>query len=69
MIFTVIGYYESDGQKYLGHIEATSGEHSLQIVSALHPDQNIMVCAVIEGRHVDTIISEYVDDLSELGVD
>jgi hypothetical protein len=65
MIFTVIGHYTNNGLKYLGHHETATVEAALLRLHELYPDESITVSAVIEGRVVDAMEGEYVEDTSD----
>lgn len=47
--YTVIGYYESNGQIFAHHVEADSIMGAFAVVAAMHSDA-VMVCA-LGGEH------------------
>lgn len=63
--YTVIGHFELTGLKYLGHIEASSVEDALKHVAETYPDDSLCIAAIIEGRHLDAMEGEYVEDTND----
>lgn len=54
--FSVIGYYEENGQTFLDHVDATNGRVAMSVCASDRPDSTI-VCAleghVSEGAGID----------------
>lgn len=65
MIYTVIGHYTNNGLKYLGHHDTPNVEAALLRVHEHYPDESITVSAVIEGRVVDCMDGDYVEDTDD----
>ena len=53
MIYTVIGYYESDGQTFADHINAANTFDAISLVSASASRlaTDLVIVGAIEGEH------------------
>lgn len=64
--YTVIGYYDATGLRYVGHhSECESASAAIQRVADVYPDENICVVAVLAGEHKDLQEGDYVEDTDD----
>jgi hypothetical protein len=64
--YTVIGYYDDTGLRYVGHhSECESASAAIQRVAEVYPDENICVVAVLAGEHKDLQEGDYVEDTDD----
>lgn len=64
--YTVIGYYDDTGLRYVGHhSECESASAAIQRVAEVYLDENICVVAVLAGEHKDLQEGDYVEDTDD----
>ena len=64
--YTVIGFYDDTGLRFVCHREAESAAAAIGQVAETYPDDNISVCAVIAGEHNDVMQGDYLEDTDDL---
>jgi hypothetical protein len=64
--YTVIGFYDDTGLRFVSHREAESAAAAIGQVAETYPDDNISVCAVIAGEHNDLMEGDYLEDTDDL---
>ncbi len=64
--YTVIGFYDDSGLRFVCHREAESAAAAIGLVAESYPDDNISVCAVIAGEHNDVMQGDYLEDTDDL---
>lgn len=57
--YTVVGYYEDTGLRYLGHLEAPDWVQACELCSAL--DDTLVIVEVFEGHLAGLTEGKYVD--------
>lgn len=66
-VFTVIGFYDDSGLRYVGHhSDCESAEDAIQRVADIYPDENICVAAVLAGELKDLMSGDYLEDTEDL---
>ncbi len=64
--YTVIGYYDDTGLRYVGHhSECESAAAAIQRVADVYPDENICIVSVLAGEHKDLQDGDYVEDTDD----
>jgi len=63
--YTVIGFYDDTGLRFVCHREAESAAAAIGQVAESYPDDNISVCAVIAGEHNDLMEGDYLEDTDD----
>lgn len=64
--YTVIGYYDDTGLRYVGHhSECESASAAIQRVADVYPDENICIVSVLAGEHKDLQEGDYVEDTDD----
>lgn len=64
--FTVIGFYDDSGLRFVCHRQAVSPAAAIGLVAETYPDDNISVCAVIAGEHKDLMEGDYLEDTEDI---
>jgi hypothetical protein len=64
--YTVIGYYDDTGLRYVGHhSECESASAAIQRVADVYPDENICITAVLAGELKDLMGGDYMEDTND----
>lgn len=65
-MFTVCGYYDDTGHRYVGHHAAETVAAAIEQCASVHSEENICVVAVIAGEHKDLMEGDYVEDTEDI---
>lgn len=63
--YTVFGFYNDGGQRYVEHLSADDPEMVIQRVVDRLPDQSISIVAIVAGEHEDLMEGEYIEDTAD----
>jgi len=53
--YTVVGYYEGNGDAFTDHVKAFSPSHALEVVDSQRDGEQWEPCAIFEGHLSDHI--------------
>lgn len=63
--FTVFGFYDDTGLRYVEQVEATDVDHAIRIAAA-DAGSELMIVAVTPGHHQDLLVGDYIEAIEDL---